>query len=117
MKRSLLGEVKEYLAQVSKAFLMTSGFILVLLVAVIDYITGAELSVSIFYLIPISLSVLFVNRRGGVLLSVLSSAVGLTTDLMLGHPYSHPLIVYWNNAIQMGFFLIIVFILSALKIE
>ena len=117
MKRSLLGEVKEYLAWQSKAFLITSGFILVLLVGVIDYVTGAELSVSIFYLIPISLSVLFVNRRLGVLLSVFSSAVGLTTDLMVGHPYSHPIIIYWNNAIQVGFFLIIVFILSALKME
>jgi len=117
MKRSLWGEVKECLARRSKAFLITSGFILVLFVGVIDYVTGAELSVSIFYLIPISLSVLFVNRRLGVLLSVLSSAVGLTTDLMVGHPYSHPIFVYWNNAIQMGFFLIIVFILSALKME
>ena len=117
MKRSLLGEVKEYLTRQPKAFLITSGFTLVLLVGVIDYVTGAELSVSIFYLIPISLSVLFVNRRIGVFLSVFSSAVGLTADFMVGHPYSHPIIIYWNNAIQMGFFLIIVFILSALKME
>jgi signal transduction histidine kinase len=117
MERSFLGEVSKYLTRQSKAFLIKSGFTLVLLVGVIDYVTGAELSVSIFYLIPISLLVLFVNRRVGVLLSVLSSAVGLTTDLMVGHPYSHPIIVYWNNAIQMGFFLTIVLILSALKIE
>jgi signal transduction histidine kinase len=117
MKRSLLGEVNEYLTRQSKPFLITSGFILVLLVGVVDYVTGAELSVSIFYLIPISLSVLFVNRKAGVLLSVFSSAVGLTTDFMVGHPYSHPIIVYWNNAIQVGFFFTIVFILSALKIE
>jgi small basic protein len=61
MKRSLLGEVNGYLNRQSKPFLVTSGFTLVLLVAVVDYITGAELSVSIFYLIPISLSVFFVN--------------------------------------------------------
>ena len=117
MKRSLLGEVYEYLSRQSKAFLIMSGFTLVFLVGVVDYVTGAELSVSIFYLIPIALSVLFLNRRTGVLLSILSSAVGLTTDFMVGHPYSHPIIVYWNNAIQMGFFLTIVFILSALKNE
>ncbi len=117
MKRSSLGEVKEYFALQSRAFLITSGFALVLLVGVIDYATGAELSVSIFYLIPISLSVLFETRRIGVLLSVFSSAMGLITDFMVGHPYSHPIIIYWNNAIQMGFFLIIVFILSALRKE
>jgi signal transduction histidine kinase len=117
MKRSLFQEVNECLTRQSKPFLMTSGFILVFLVAVIDYITGAELNVSIFYLIPISLSVLFVNRKIGILLSIFSSAVGLTADLLVGHPYSHPIIVYWNNAIQAGFFVTIVFILSALRTE
>jgi signal transduction histidine kinase len=117
MKRKLLGEVNEYLTRQPKAFLITSGFTLVLLVGVLDYVTGAEVSVSIFYLIPISLSVFFVNRRIGVFLSVFSSAVGLMTDFMVGHPYSSAIIIYWNNAIQMGFFLIIVFILSALKME
>jgi len=59
MKRSLLGEVYEYLSRQSKAFLIMSGFTLVFLVGVVDYVTGAELSVSIFYLIPSALSVLF----------------------------------------------------------
>ncbi len=115
--KHLLADAREYVRRLSKPFLITAGLILVLLVGVADYVTGAELSISIFYLIPISLSVFFVNRRVGVFLSVFSSAVGLTTDLMVGHPYSHRIIVYWNNATQMGFFLIIVFILSALKVE
>ena len=117
MKRSLLEEVNEYLLRQPKPFLIILGFILVVLVGVVDYVTGGELNVSIFYLIPITLSVFFVNKRVGVLLSVFSSVVGTTTDFMVGHPYSHPIIVYWNNAIQMGFFLTIVSILSALKIE
>ena len=115
--KNLFAEARGYFSRRSKPFLIISGFILVLLVGVVDYVTGAELSISIFYLIPISLSVLFVNRRLGVFLSVFSSAVGVTTDLMVGHPYSHLIIVYWNNAVQFGFFLIIVFILSALKME
>ena len=115
--KNLFADARGYLSQRSKPFLILLAFILVLLVGGVDYLTGAELSISIFYLIPISLSVLFVNRRLGVFLSVFSSAVGLTTDFMVGHPYSHPIIIYWNNAIQMGFFLIIVFILSALKME
>jgi signal transduction histidine kinase len=115
--RNFFADPRGYLRRRSKAFLITSGFTLVLLIGVADYVTGAELSISIFYLIPISLSVIFVNRRVGVLLSVFSSAAGLATDLMVGHTYSHRIIVYWNNATQMAFFLIIVFILSALKIE
>ena len=72
---------------------------------------------SLYYILSPFLSSLLVNRKVAILLSVFSSAVGLTTDLMVGHPYSHPIIIYWNNSIQMGFFLIIVFIFSALKME
>jgi signal transduction histidine kinase len=116
-RNNLFANANRSIRRQPKPFLIISGFILVVLLGVVDYITGAELSISIFYLIPVSLSVLFVNRRVGVFLSVFSSAMGLTTDLMVGHPYSHPIIIYWNNAVQLGFFLIIVFILSALKME
>jgi hypothetical protein len=68
--KNLFADARGYLSRRSKRFLITSGFILVVLVGVVDYVTGAELSISIFYLIPISLSVLFVNKRAGVLSSV-----------------------------------------------
>ena len=115
--KNFFADANGYLNRRSNPFLITLGFILVLLVGVVDYITGTELNISIFYLLPISLATWFMNRRVGVLLSVFSSAVGVTTDFIVGHPYSHPIIVYWNNVIQMGFFIIIVFVLSALRIE
>jgi signal transduction histidine kinase len=115
--KNIFAGVNECLNRQSKPFLTISGIILVLLVGVVDYITGAELSISIFYMVPISLSVCIINRSVGVFLSGLSSGVGLITDLVAGHTYSHPIIVYWNNAMQFGFFLIIVLILSTLKIR
>ena len=114
---NLLADANGYISRQPKPFLIISGLIFVLLVGFVDYATGSELNVSIFYLIPISLSVFFVNRKAGVFLSIASAVVSLAADLMAGHNYSHPMIIYWNSAVQLGFFLIIVFILSALKIE
>jgi light-regulated signal transduction histidine kinase (bacteriophytochrome) len=88
-----------------------------ILVAIVDYVTGAELKISIFYLLPISLMAWYVNRRMGVILAIVSSALEVMTDLMVGHPYSHSIIVYWNGAVQASFFTIIVLILSALRSE
>jgi len=116
-KRNSFVDVNKYFTTQSRLFLITSGLILVLFVGIVDYITGTELSISIFYLLPISLITWFVNRRTGVFTSIVCFVVELATDLMAGHPYSHPIIVYWNNAVQLGFFLIIVFISSALKVE
>ena len=57
------------------------------------------------------------NREIGVFFAIFSSGVELITDLTAGHHYSHPIIVYWNNIVHLGFYFIIVFILSVLKNE
>jgi signal transduction histidine kinase len=116
-KGNLATVVNKCFNRQSKSFSITLGFILVFIVGVADYLSGTELSISIFYLVPISLMSWFVSRRAGILLSIGSSGIELMTDLIVGHTYSHPIIVYWNNAVQLGFFIIIVFILSALKNE
>jgi len=108
---------KEYINRLPPSWLAVLGFLLVLVVGMLDYVTGAELSISIFYLIPIALSVVLVGRRTGICLSIFSAAVGLIADLWTGHPFSHPVVLYWNSGIQLGFYLIIVFMLSALTRE
>jgi signal transduction histidine kinase len=116
-RQAFFRDMQGWLGEQSKPFLITLALILVLLVGVADFVTGTELSISIFYLLPISLAAWFINRRTGILLSILSSLVELATDIIAGYTYLHPIIVYWNSSVHFGFFLIIVFILSALKIE
>ncbi|MEJ5306770.1 MAG: hypothetical protein WHT27_00500 [candidate division WOR-3 bacterium] len=51
------------------------SFLLVILLGIIDHKTGFEVSFSIFYLIPISLSILFGGFYGGFIISVFSAVV------------------------------------------
>lgn len=104
-----------YLAKRSKAFLVAMAFSLVAVVGVTDYLTGAEISYSIFYLIPISLSGWFVGRRLGVLVSFVGALCWLWADLAAGATYSHPLIPFWNAAMRLGVFLIVTWLLAKLK--
>lgn len=76
---------------------------LVVLLAVADYLTGPELSFSIFYLIPIAIASWYGDRRVGLLMCFLSAAAWLTVDLELAS-YSHPAIHYWNSLVRLGFF-------------
>ena len=95
-RRDFFRNMQGCLGKQSKPFLITLALILVLLVGVVDFITGTELSISIFYLLPISLAAWFINRRTGIFLSIVSSAVELATDIIAGCSYSHPIIVHWN---------------------
>lgn len=110
--------VNEYLKrQSSRPLVFIIGLILVLLIGIADYVTGEELSISIFYLLPIAFVTWFINRKAGSFISVISTIVWHVAGFMINHAFSYSIILYWNNIVQLGFFLIVVFILSELKSE
>lgn len=108
-------KVTEYLSKQPRSVLVALGLLFVVLVGIIDHLTGPELFLSIFYLIPIFLVTWFTARWIGIMMSVASALSWLIADFTAGHTYSHPAVPYWNVAVRFGSFLIATLILSALK--
>jgi diguanylate cyclase (GGDEF)-like protein len=92
-----------------------SGLFLVVVLGIIDKVTGSEISFSIFYLIPVIFVTRFSDRWVGIFISGASAIAWLMADLMAGQIYSHWVIPYWNAMMRFGFFLVNVYILSRLK--
>jgi signal transduction histidine kinase len=107
--------ILEYLDTRSRMFVAALGFALIGLVGLLDYLTGPEISFSIFYLIPVSVVTWFVDRRVGVLASTASALAWLAADLWSGRTYSFAAVPYWNAVVRYGFFLIVTFTLSSLR--
>lgn len=99
----------------SRGFWTVVGLALISLLGVIDLYTGPEVAFALFYLIPVSLGAWFSGRRLGVFISLVSASVWLLVDLLTRDPYSHGLIPYWNATTRVGFFVIVAWLLSALK--
>jgi predicted signal transduction protein with EAL and GGDEF domain len=108
-------DIKESLTRRSAVFFIVLGLTLVLVLGFLDYLTGPEISFSIFYLIPISLVAWFSKRRIGILISFVSAVSWFTADLVTGHTYSHPVIPYWNATARLDFFLVLTYSLASLK--
>ncbi len=89
--------------------------LLVALIGAIDYWSGNEIAITVFYLIPISLGAWFIGPRTGNGLALLSAAVWLLADLYGGRPYQSPIIPPWNAVVSLAFFLITAYALSARK--
>jgi diguanylate cyclase (GGDEF)-like protein len=87
----------------------------VLVIGAIDYITGAEASIAPLYLVPVALATWFISLRAGLLLSGLSAVVRLQDLWLSTHHYAHPLTPYWNGVVELGFFIVVAFILSRLR--
>jgi signal transduction histidine kinase len=92
------------------------GFLSVACLGALDYLTGHEISFSIFYLLPVAMVAWYVGRRGGILISCASAVSWLLAELLAGSAYSHPAIPFWNTLVRLGFFSIITYILSTLRI-
>lgn len=93
---------------------VVTGILFVGLLGMIDYLTGIEISVSLFYLAPIALVAWFVNRRMGLLVSVLSSLTWLFAEFAGGQRFSQPVYYLWNTLIRLGFFTIVTYLISEL---
>jgi diguanylate cyclase (GGDEF)-like protein len=91
------------------------GLIGVFCVGIADFLTGWQLSFSIFYLIPIMLVTWFAGRNLGLVMSIASTIVWFTADNLSGQPYSHPIFPFWNAGVRLGFFILVSFLLPALK--
>ncbi len=101
--------------KLSKPFKILSGFVLIGVIGILDFLTGYEISFSVFYVIPISFITWLIGRRLGIMASLASAFVWLAADVVSGNPYSYPLIPIWNSLIRFSFFIIITLLLSALK--
>jgi signal transduction histidine kinase len=89
--------------------------LLALAVGWVDYSTGEELSVSVLYLIPVSLCTWRLGRRWGLVTAAASAAVWLAADLAASEGRGYPLIPYWNAGVLLISFAVVVYLLAALK--
>jgi len=107
--------IREWLSKQNAIFFLMSGLFLVVVLGIIDKITGSEISFSIFYLIPIIFVTWFSDRWVGIFVSGASAMAWLMADLMVGQIYSLWIIPYWNSIMRFGIFLVNVYLLSKLK--
>lgn len=111
----LFSQIASFLAAQSKLAKVGIAILLVLVVGLIDYLTGFEIAFSIFYLAPVTVGGWFLSRRWGILISLLSALAWLMADWAGGQRYSSAIIPFWNAFVRLGFFLVVTFILSALR--
>jgi signal transduction histidine kinase len=101
--------------QRSKPALLLTGLAFLVLVGVVDYLTGVELFFSVFYLLGVGWATWFVGRGYGILMSILSVIVWLAGDVASGAKYSSPFIPAWNAMIFLVFYFIVVWLLTHLR--
>lgn len=89
--------------------------VLILVIAGVDFWTGREIGVSLFYLIPIALITWQFSNRAGYVACVVCAGTWFATDALAGVAHSHSFIPVWNMGIRLGFFSVTACLLMTLK--
>ena len=106
-----------YLEKLSTSFALLISLVLVMILGLIDYQTGFELSFSFFYLVPVSIAAWGIGQNAGVMVSGLSAIVWAISNLAAGESHSSMAIIIWNTIMRLGFFCVVTILLHTLKQE
>jgi signal transduction histidine kinase len=99
----------------SRREVIALSFAMLLVVAALDFLTGYEISCTVFYLLSIGLATWFVNASFGILISLLSAISTSAISIASGEHYSNHFAPFWNGAIVLSFYLIVVWLLRSLR--
>ncbi len=95
--------------------LLSATIVLAIFIGYIDYLTGFELRIDVFYLMPISVAVWYVGRKVGLALSILSAVLIFLSDLLSKPEHAVHAVDVWNTLMILLFFIIVTLSLSKLR--
>ena len=99
----------------SPLFWTIMGSTAVVLLGLIDYATGNEFTLSLFYLIPIALVTWTVDHKTGLFLSFISGLTLLGAEIAAGQTYSHSLYYVLNTMVRTAFYVVVVYLVTELQ--
>jgi diguanylate cyclase (GGDEF)-like protein len=80
-----------------------------------DVLTGAELSWSIFYIIPVAIAAWHLDWHPTLVVVAAAAVLWLLADVVSGAVYTAPATQYWNAAVRASFFLLVAYMLALLQ--
>lgn len=88
---------------------------LIFLIGIVDFLSGPQFSVTIFYIFPIAICAWHCQRKVSISYAFLAAIVWLVSDKFSSPVYSHFLVPYWNSTTRIFTYLIIVYLLSGYR--
>lgn len=113
--KGFLEKIDEFLLRMKKGSILVVIFLIVAFLALVDYLTGFEISMSVFYLIPIFLGTWYLGIETGRIVVVVSMLMRFLVTTLAVQPYLHDPIRYWDMLLQLATFGIFAFLLHELK--
>lgn len=87
--------------------------LLIALIGWVDYLTGPRIALSLFYLSPIILGLVWLGGRAAGWAAVGCVIVRVAGDMAAGGDPVGPMVIFWNRLVELSFYLVLIWALSA----
>lgn len=84
-------------------------------IGIVDYVTGYEVSLSVFYTVPIIVAVWFCGLVRSFIVAALAALTWIMADSAAGHVYASDVIPKWNGCVRFSYLLMIAYGASSAK--
>jgi signal transduction histidine kinase len=101
----------------SHGWIFFQSTLAILLIGIIDSITGYQVSFSLFYGVPIFIVAWYCDKKLGFLTALLAGITWWWADAKAGHLYIHTWLEVWEAFVRLGFFVFVSIGSSALKAQ
>lgn len=96
----------------SRALALALTLALLAVVGYLDYATGPQMTFTLLYLLPISISAWFVGRRTGIIFCICAAVIGAVVELA-AHETTLA-ISLWNGGVRFGVYFAFCWLLAHL---
>lgn len=114
MQTSLVTQ-NRFLTGLSKWKILAISFCGIGVIGIIDYLTGYQVSVSVFYLMPVAIASWYAGRREGLFIAALACSSWFAADIAAEHPYENLAVPIWNALVRLAFFSVNALLLAVLR--
>jgi signal transduction histidine kinase len=99
----------EFALRHSRSIAIAASLFLTIFIGFFDYITGAQISLSAFYLIPVTIAAWFVGIRFALFIAAACVGVWVAGNVVGGDDeFSTPFLICWNAGIQYASYVVVV---------
>ncbi|OGS21997.1 MAG: hypothetical protein A3J83_00255 [Elusimicrobia bacterium RIFOXYA2_FULL_40_6] len=115
LDKKLLAKPRKKIGIITKILIAIGSIALIAIIGLVDYKTGAEINISVFYILPIFLVSWYVHRWVSFAAAIMGAVAFFMADYLLYHNYSIPSVPFLNSTGILAFFLISSYVFSALR--
>ena len=113
----MVKQIYQYIASKSQGFILMVGLLLIILIGILDYVTGSGLEFDFFYLLPLSLITWYSTTKMAIATTAFVTLVWALANIFLGRIPPIWTRDLWNISVEFVSFLTIIGLLALLKSE